>query len=97
MSSGLITLAVTSFNVSQSTMSCLIKDLKARISFALFIKFERCTRPTQDGQKIYQVVYTKLMCINRLNDLANTLKSSSGGTLSLEVIRLPATIKFQVR
>ena len=34
------------------------------------------------------------MCIDRLDNLAETLKSSSGGTLSLEVIRLTATIKI---
>ena len=50
MRSGSITRAAASLNLSQPTVSRLIKDLEAQIGFALFIKLGRGIRPTTEGQ-----------------------------------------------
>ncbi|MDB0011884.1 LysR family transcriptional regulator [Paracoccaceae bacterium] len=94
MRSGSITRAAASLNLSQPTVSRLIKDLEAQIGFALFIKLGRGIRPTTEGQKFYEGVEATFMGLDRLDDLAKTLESSSGGTLSLGVIPSLATIEI---
>ena len=94
MRSGSITRAAASLNLSQPTVSRLIKDLEAQIGFALFIKLGRGIRPTTEGQKFYKGVDATFMGLDRLDDLAKTLESSSSGTLALGVIPSLAMIEI---
>ena len=88
MRAGSVTKAAKNMNISQPSVSRLISDLEINAGFSLFHRMGRGLSPTPEAHRFYKSVEGMFLGIDRLNELAQTIRSTSGGTVSIGVIPL---------
>ena len=91
---GSITEAARVMHVSQPSVSRLIADLEQSVGFPLFLRVGRGLSPTVEGQHFYEGVEGMFVGIDRLQDLAKSIRTSQGGTISIGAIQSIATIEL---
>lgn len=92
--SGSITEAAKMMHISQPSVSRLIADLERSAGFPLFVRIGRGLTPTVEGRHFYEGVETMFVGIDRLEDLAKSIRTSQGGTISIATIQSIATIEL---
>ena len=83
-------------HISQPSVSRLIADLEHSAGFPLFARVGRGIAPTAEGRKFYRGVEGLFIGIERLQDLAQSIRTSHGGTVSIGAIQSIATIELPV-
>ena len=91
---GSITEAAKMMHISQPSVSRLIADLEQSAGFPLFLRVGRGLTPTVEGRHFYEGVEGMFMGIDRLQDLAKSIRTSRGGTISIGAIQSIATIEL---
>lgn len=92
--SGSITGAAAMMHISQPSVSRLIAGLERAAGFPLFVRVGRGLTPTVEGRRFYQGVEGMFVGIERLQELAASIRSSQGGTVSIGTIQSIATIEL---
>ncbi|WP_299872245.1 LysR family transcriptional regulator [uncultured Sulfitobacter sp.] len=92
--SGSITEAAKMMHISQPSVSRLIADLELSAGFPLFVRIGRGLTPTVEGRHFYEGVESMFVGIDRLEDLAKSIRTSQGGTISIATIQSIATIEL---
>ena len=91
---GSITEAAKMMHISQPSVSRLIADLEQSAGFPLFLRVGRGLTPTVEGRHFYEGVEGMFVGIDRLQDLAKSIRTSQGGTISIGAIQSIATIEL---
>ncbi|MFW2447361.1 MAG: LysR family transcriptional regulator [Qipengyuania pacifica] len=91
---GSITRAAEMLHISQPSVSRLIADLEESAGFPLFVRVGRGLTPTVEGRHFYNGVEGMFVGIDRLQDLAKSIRTSQGGTISIGAIQSIATIEL---
>ncbi len=91
---GSITAAAEVLHISQPSVSRLIADLERAVGFALFQKSGRSVSPTVEGRRFYQSVDAMFVGVERLADVAATIRSAAGGAVSLGAIQSLSTTEL---
>ncbi|WP_300584900.1 LysR family transcriptional regulator [Marivita sp.] len=91
---GSITGAAKMMHISQPSVSRLIADLEESAGFPLFVRVGRGLTPTVEGRHFYDGVEGMFVGIDRLQDLAKSIRTSQGGTISIGAIQSIATIEL---
>ena len=86
MRTGSITGAANALHVSQPSVSRLVADLERALGFPLFRKAGRGIVATVEARRFHQAIESMFIGMDRLQDLANTLRSTAGGAVSLGLI-----------
>lgn len=81
-------------HISQPSVSRLIADLERSAGFPLFVRVGRGLTPTVEGQQFYKGVEGMFVGIDRLQDLAKSIRTSQGGTISISTIQSIALIEL---
>ncbi len=81
-------------HISQPSVSRLIADLEESAGFPLFVRVGRGLTPTVEGRHFYDGVEGMFVGIDRLQDLAKSIRTSQGGTISIGAIQSIATIEL---
>ncbi len=85
-------------HISQPSVSRLIADLERSAGFPLFARVGRGLTPTVEGQQFYKGVEGMFVGIDQLQELARSIRTSRGGTISISTIQsialteLPAVV-----
>ena len=87
MRSGSITGAADILHVSQPSVSRLISDLEHCVGFSLFERAGRGITPTAEARRFHEAVESIFVGLDRLSDIADTIRSSAGSTISAGVIQ----------
>ncbi|MEX3007626.1 LysR family transcriptional regulator [Hoeflea sp. TYP-13] len=93
MRSGSITAAAEILHISQPSVSRLISDLEASVGFPLFLRAGRGLTATVEARRFYRAVEGMFVGIDRLQDLANTIRNTAGGVVSMGIIPSLASIE----
>ena len=91
---GSITEAANMMHISQPSVSRLIADLERSAGFPLFARVGRGLTPTVEGQQFYKGVEGMFVGIDRLEDLAKSIRTAQGGTISISTIQSLASIEL---
>jgi DNA-binding transcriptional LysR family regulator len=91
---GSITEAAKMMHVSQPSVSRLIADLERSAGFPLFARIGRGLTPTPEGRRFFEGVEGMFTGIDRLQELAKSIRTSQGGTISISAIQSIATIEL---
>lgn len=91
---GSITEAAKMMHISQPSVSRLIADLEHSAGFPLFVRVGRGLTPTVEGRNFYRGVEGMFVGIDRLQELAKSIRTSQGGTISIGTIQSIATIEL---
>jgi len=91
---GSITEAANMMHISQPSVSRLIADLERAAGFPLFARVGRGLTPTVEGQQFYKGVEGMFVGIDRLKDLAKSIRTAQGGTISISTIQSIASIEL---
>jgi DNA-binding transcriptional LysR family regulator len=91
---GSITGAAKMMHISQPSVSRLIADLEDSAGFPLFVRVGRGLTPTVEGRHFYNGVEGMFVGIDRLQDLAKSIRTSQGGKISIGAIQSIATIEL---
>lgn len=91
---GSITEAAKMMHISQPSVSRLIADLERAAGFPLFARVGRGLTPTVEGQQFYKGVEGMFVGIDRLEELAKSIRTAQGGTISISTIQSIATIEL---
>jgi len=91
---GSITEAANMMHISQPSVSRLIADLERSAGFPLFARIGRGLTPTVEGQQFYKGVEGMFVGIDRLEDLAKSIRNAQGGTISISTIQSLAAIEL---
>jgi len=94
MRSGSITGASKVMNISQPSVSRLITDLERAVGFRLFLRSGRGLVPTLEANTFYRGIESMFMGLDRLQDLALSIKTTSGGVVSVAAIQSVAMIEL---
>lgn len=94
MRNGSITAASEVLHISQPSVSRLISDLERSIGFPLFLRTGRGLSATAEGRTFYQAVESMFFSIDRLKELAEAIKTTTGGVISVGVIQSIATLEL---
>lgn len=81
-------------HISQPSVSRLIADLEESAGFPLFVRVGRGLTPTVEARQFYNGVEGMFVGIDRLQDLAKSIRTSQGGTISIGAIQSIATIEL---
>ncbi len=92
--SGSITEAARMMHISQPSVSRLIADLEQSIGFSLFARVGRGLVTTVEGNEFYQGVEGMFYGIDRLDDLARSIRTSRGGSISISSIQSVASMEL---
>lgn len=92
--SGSITEAAKMMHISQPSVSRLIADLERSAGFPLFARVGRGLTPTVEGQQFYKGVEGMFVGIDRLEELAKSIRTTQGGTISISTIQSLASIEL---
>lgn len=84
--SGSITGAAEILNISQPSVSRLIGDLERSVGFPLFLRVGRGVVATVEARRFFLAVDGMFIGVDRLRELADTIRSTAGGAVSLGVI-----------
>lgn len=91
---GSITEAANMMHISQPSVSRLIADLERSAGFPLFARVGRGLTPTVEGQQFYKGVEGMFIGIDRLEELARSIRTSQGGAISISTIQSIASIEL---
>ena len=83
-------------HISQPSVSRLIADLEHSAGFPLFARVGRGLTPTVEGKKFFKGVEGMFVGIDRLEDLARSIRTSQGGTISISAIQSMALIELPI-
>ena len=86
MRSGSITRAAEALHVSQPSVSRLVADLERAVGFPLFQRAGRGIVPTVEARRFHQAIENMFIGMDRLQDLADSIRSTAGGVVSLGII-----------
>ena len=84
--SGSITGAADRLHISQPSVSRLVADLERSVGFPLFRRAGRGLAATVEARRFYQAIESMFLGIERLSELAETIRTTAGGTVSLGVV-----------
>lgn len=93
---GSITGAAKMLHISQPSVSRLIADLEHSTGFALFTRAGRGLVPTVEARRFYDGVEGMFIGLDRLQDLADTIRVSRGGTVSIGAIQSISTTELPI-
>lgn len=91
---GSITEAARMMHISQPSVSRLIADLEHSAGFPLFVRVGRGLAPTVEGRSFYEGVEGMFVGIDRLQELAKSIRTAQGGKISIGTIQSIATIEL---
>ncbi len=94
MRSGSITEAANVMHISQPSVSRLIADLERSVGFALFLRSGRGLSPTVEARTFYRAVEGMFTSVDRLQDLADSIRTTSGGVISIGTIQSVAMLEL---
>ena len=83
---GSITGAAKELRVSQPSVTRLIHELETNLGFTLFIRRGRGIVATVEARRFHQAVESAFLNIERLNELAATIRQATVGKVSVGVI-----------
>ena len=93
---GSITGAAKMLHISQPSVSRLIADLEHSTGFALFTRSGRGLVPTVEARQFYDGVEGMFVGLDRLQGLANSIRVSRGGTISIGAIQSISTTELPI-
>ena len=88
---GSITGAAKMMHISQPSVSRLVADLEYAVGFPLFARVGRGLTPTVEGRHFYEGVEGMFIGIDRLEELAKSIRTSQGGVISIGAIQSIST------
>jgi DNA-binding transcriptional LysR family regulator len=91
---GSITGAAKMMHISQPSVSRLVADLEYAVGFPLFARVGRGLTPTVEGRHFYEGVEGMFFGIDRLEELAKSIRTSQGGVISIGAIQSISTIEL---
>lgn len=94
MRSGSITGAAEIMHISQPSVTRLIADLERSVGFPLFLRSGRGLVPTLEANAFHQGVEGMFTGVERLEELAVAIKTTSGGVVSVAAIQSIAIIEL---
>lgn len=94
MRSGSITEAATMMHISQPSVSRLIADLERAIGFPLFLRSGRGLAPTVEAKTFYQGVEGMFVGIDRLQELADAIRTTNAVEISVGTIQSIASVEL---
>jgi DNA-binding transcriptional LysR family regulator len=83
---GSVTSAAEALHVTQPAISRLLKDLEAEIGFALFERFGRGVRPSQQGHLLFEEVERSYTGFNAIRQRAELIRNGRLGRLRVAVM-----------
>ena len=86
MQTGSITGAAKQMLVSQPSVTRLIRDLELNLGFALFVRQGRGIIATVEARRFHLAVESTFLNIERLDDLAASIRKKAVGKISIGVI-----------
>ena len=86
MQTGSITAAARQMLVSQPSVTRLIRDLELNLGFALFVRQGRGIIATVEARRFHLAVESTFLNIERLDDLAASIRKKAVGKISIGVI-----------
>jgi DNA-binding transcriptional LysR family regulator len=86
MQTGSITAAAKQMLVSQPSVTRLIRDLELNLGFALFVRQGRGIVATVEARRFHLAVESTFLNIERLDDLAASIRKKAVGKISIGVI-----------
>ena len=86
MQTGSITAAAKQMLVSQPSVTRLIRDLELNLGFALFVRQGRGIIATVEARRFHLAVESTFLNIERLDDLAASIRKKAVGKISIGVI-----------
>ncbi|MGB0846813.1 MAG: LysR family transcriptional regulator [Thiolinea sp.] len=92
MRAGSVTAAAEMLHISQPSVSRLLADLQHKLGFELFIRSGRGLVATVEARRFYQGVESLFMGTDRLQELADTIRSTAGDVVSLGAIQSVSNI-----
>ncbi|MGH1482347.1 MAG: LysR family transcriptional regulator [Geminicoccales bacterium] len=96
MRCGSITEAADVMHISQPSVSRLIADLERSTGFPLFLRVGRGLAPTVEAKTFYRGVENMFVGVQRLQELAQSIKTTCGSVISIGTIQSIATIELPV-
>ena len=96
MRSGSITDAAEIMHISQPSVSRLIADLEQAIGFPLFLRTGRGLTATVEARTFYDGVEGMFVGVDRLKELADSIRTTSGDVVSIGAIQSIATIELPI-
>ena len=94
MRSGSITEAAEIMHISQPSVSRLIADLERSVGFPLFLRSGRGLVPTMEANTFYKGVEGMFVGVGRLEELATSIRTTSGGVITIGTIQSIATFEL---
>ena len=94
MRSGSITEAAEIMHISQPSVSRLIADIERSVGFPLFLRSGRGLTPTLEANRFYKGVEGMFVGVERLQELADSIRTTSGGIISIGTIQSIATFEL---
>ncbi len=82
---GSITGAAKALHVSQPSVTRLVRELETHVGFALFMRRGRGVAATVEARRFHQAVESAFLNIERLDDLALTIRKTAVGKVSVGV------------
>jgi DNA-binding transcriptional LysR family regulator len=92
--SGSITEAARSLRISQPSVSRLISDLEKAVGFTLFHRTGRGLTPSLEAKTFYRGVEGMFVGVDRLQNLADTIRSTNQGIITIGTIQSIAAIEL---
>ena len=94
MRSGSITEAAEIMHISQPSVSRLIADIERSVGFPLFLRSGRGLTPTLEANTFYKGVEGMFVGVERLQELADSIRTTSGGIISIGTIQSIAAFEL---
>lgn len=94
MRSGSITEAAEIMHISQPSVSRLIADIERSVGFPLFLRSGRGLAPTPEANIFYKGVEGMFVGVERLQELADSIRTTSSGIISIGTIQSIAAFEL---
>ncbi len=94
MRTGSITEAAEMMHISQPSVSRLIADLERSVGFPLFLRSGRGLTPTVDARTFYRGVEGMFVGVDRLQELADSIRTTSTGIIGVGTIQSIAAVEL---
>ena len=94
MRSGSITEAAEIMHISQPSVSRLIADIERSVGFPLFLRNGRGLTPTLEANTFFKGVEGMFVGVERLQELADSIRTTSGGIISIGTIQSIAAFEL---
>lgn len=94
MRCGSMTGAAELLSISQPSISRLIADLERAVGFGLFTRSGRGLGPTPEARRFHDAIEGTFIGVERLRELADRIRNTGGGTISVGVIQSIAMLEL---